>query len=82
MVPPACKSTLEDLPSTHTSPPIAYCTRRDIDLFEADHDNPKGVYLQSDGILAIVNIYASKGFVDLWLHLSFPIFAIFDLKIS
>ena len=40
----------------------------------------KGVYSQSDGCLAIVNIDASKGFVDLWVHLSFAIFAIFNLK--
>ena len=40
----------------------------------------KGVYTQSDGSLAIVDIDASKGFVDLWVHLSFAIFAIFDLK--
>ena len=40
----------------------------------------KGVYPQSDGSLAIVDIDASKGFVDLWVHLSFAIFAIFDLK--
>ena len=38
----------------------------------------KGVYPQSDGSLAIVDIDASKGFVDLWVHLSFAIFAIFD----
>ena len=40
----------------------------------------KGVYPQSDGSLAIVHIDASKGFVDLWVHLSFAIFANFDLK--
>ena len=40
----------------------------------------KGVYPQSDGCLAIVNSDASKGFVDLWVHLSFAIFAIFNLK--
>ena len=39
-----------------------------------------GVYQQSDGSLANVDINASKGFVDLWVHLSFAIFAIFDLK--
>ena len=44
------------------------------------HEAGKGVYPQSDGCLAIVNIDASKGFVDLWAHLSFSIFAIFDLK--
>ena len=38
----------------------------------------KGVYPQSDGSLAIVHIDASKGFVDLCVHLSFAIFAIFD----
>ena len=41
---------------------------------------PKGVYPQSNGGLAIVGIDASKGFVDLWVHLTFAIFAIFDLK--
>ena len=40
----------------------------------------KGVYPQSDVSLAIVDIDASKGFVDLWVHLSFAIFAIFDVK--
>ena len=38
----------------------------------------KGVYPQSDRSLAIVHIDASKGVVDLWVHLSFAIFAIFD----
>ena len=28
----------------------------------------------------VVDIDASKGFVDQWVHLSFAIFAIFDLK--
>ena len=28
----------------------------------------------------IVNIDASEGFVDLWVHLSFAIFAFIDLK--
>ena len=27
----------------------------------------------------MIDIDASKGFVDLWVHLSFAIFAIFDL---
>ena len=36
----------------------------------------KGVYPQSDVSLAIVDIDALKGFVDLWVHLSFAIFAI------
>ena len=40
----------------------------------------KGVYLQSDGGLAIVNIDASKGFDDLWVNCSFAIFANSDLK--
>ena len=38
------------------------------------------MYPQSDGSLAIVDIDALNGFVDLWVHLSFAIFAIFDLK--
>ena len=38
------------------------------------------MYPQSDGSLAIVDIDASKGFVDLWVHISFAIVAIFDLK--
>ena len=42
--------------------------------------NSKGVYPQSDISLAMIDINASKGFVDLWVHLSFAIFAIFDLK--
>ena len=42
--------------------------------------NGKGVYPQSDVSLAMIDIDASKGFVDLWVHLSFAIFAIFDLK--
>ena len=40
----------------------------------------KGVYPQSDGSLGIVDIDASKGFVDLWEHLAFAIFANFDVK--
>ena len=28
----------------------------------------------------MIDIDASKGFVDVWVHLSFAIFAIFDLK--
>ena len=32
-------------------------------------NGPKGVYPQSDGSLVIVGIDASKGFVDLWVHL-------------
>ena len=40
----------------------------------------RGVYPQSDGSLAIVDIDASKGFVALWVHLTFAIFAIFDVK--
>ena len=38
------------------------------------------MYPQSDGSLAIVDIDASKGFVDLWEHLALAIFAYFDLK--
>ena len=40
----------------------------------------KGVYPQSNVSLAIVHIDASKGFFDQWVHLSFAIFANFDLK--
>ena len=40
----------------------------------------KGLYPQSNKSLAIVDIDASKGFVYLWVHLSFAISAIFDLK--
>ena len=40
----------------------------------------EGVYPQSDGSLAIVNIDASKGFFDIWVHLPFAIFAVFYLK--
>ena len=40
----------------------------------------KGVYPQSDRSHATVDIDASKGFVDLWVHLSFAFFAIFDVK--
>ena len=41
---------------------------------------PKGVYPQSDGSIVVVDINASKGFFDQVVHLSFAIFAIFDLK--
>ena len=41
----------------------------------------KGVYPQRDVSLAMIDFDASKGFVDLWVHLSFAIFAIFDLKL-
>ena len=40
----------------------------------------KGVYQQSNVSLAMIDIDASKGFVNLWVHLSFAIIAIFDLK--
>ena len=40
----------------------------------------KGVYPQSDGSIVVVDIDASKGFVDQWVHLSFAILANFDLK--
>ena len=42
--------------------------------------SPKGVYPQSDGSLGIVDIDASKGFVDLWEHLALANFANFDVK--
>ena len=38
------------------------------------------MYPQSDGSVAIVDVDASKGFVDLWVHLSFAIFALFNVK--
>ena len=38
------------------------------------------VYPQSDVSLTIVDIDASERFVDLWVHLSFAIFAIFEHK--
>ena len=38
------------------------------------------MYPQSDGSFATVDIDASKGFFDLWVHLSFAILAIFDVK--
>ena len=38
------------------------------------------MYPQSDRRLAIVDIDASKRFVDLWIHLFFAIFALFDVK--
>ena len=40
----------------------------------------KGVYPQREVSLAMKDIDASKGFFDLWEHLSFAIFAIFDPK--
>ena len=40
----------------------------------------EGVYPQSDVSLAIVDIDASKGFVDLWVHLALAILANFDVK--
>ena len=40
------------------------------------------MYPQNDGSLETVDIDASKGFVDLWVHLSFTIFAIFDSSIT
>ena len=41
---------------------------------------PEGVYPESDGSLAVVDIDASKGFVDLSEHLALAIFANFDVK--
>ena len=38
------------------------------------------MYPQRDVSLAIVDIDASKGFVDLWVHLFFAIFTTFDQK--
>ena len=38
------------------------------------------MYPQSNGRLATVDIDASKWFVDLWVHLFFAIFALFDGK--
>ena len=38
------------------------------------------MYPQRDVRLAMIDIDAWKGFFDLWEHLSFAIFAIFDLK--
>ena len=37
---------------------------------------PKGVYPQSDGRLAMIDIDASKGLVDLWEHFFVAIVAI------
>ena len=44
------------------------------------HLRLEGVYPQSDVGLAIVDIGALKWFVDMWVHLTFAIFANFDLK--
>ena len=42
---------------------------KDMDCSHVQHPSTsKGVYPQSDGNLAIVDIDASKGFVDLWVH--------------
>ena len=38
------------------------------------------MYPQSDVSLVIIDIDASKGFVVLWVHLSFAIFANFDVN--
>ena len=40
----------------------------------------QGVYPQSHGSLVVVDIDASKGFVDLWEHLALAILANFDVK--
>ena len=40
----------------------------------------KGVYPQTDNGFRLVDIDASKVFVDLWVHLSFAIFAILRSK--
>ena len=54
--------------------------RWDAGLPEYFRPESKGLYTQSDGSLATVNIDASKGVVYLWVHLSFANFAIFELK--
>ena len=38
------------------------------------------MYPQSDVSLVMIDTDESKGFVDLWVHLSLAIIAIFDLK--
>ena len=38
------------------------------------------MYPQSNGRLATIDIDASKWFVDLWVHLFFAIFALFDVN--
>ena len=43
------------------------------------HGESQGVYPQSDGSLAVVDIDASKVFVDLWEHLALAILANFDV---
>ena len=41
---------------------------------------PKGGNPLSNRSLGTVDIHASKGFVDRWVHLSFAIFTIFNVK--
>ena len=51
-----------------------------IGVFRRCVESPlKGLYPQSDRSLEIADINASKGFVGLWVHLTFAIFAI-DVK--
>ena len=40
----------------------------------------QGMYPQSDRRLAMSRYNASNGFVNLWVHLPFAIFAIFDVN--
>ena len=65
---------------SYHNPPPQYDTAPGIKPHTFIFAESKGVYPQSNGSLAIVNIDASKGFVDLWVHLSFAIFANFDVK--
>ena len=55
---------------------VRNCRRGELHVVVAS----KWVYPQSDVSLAIVDIDASKGFVDLWVHLALPILANFDVK--
>ena len=48
-------------------------------LRESECSLLRGVSTERGG-LAIVHIDASKGVVDLWVHLTFAIFANFDFK--
>ena len=40
-----------------------------VEVQGANSNKSKGVYPQSDGVLAIVDIDASEGFIGLWVHL-------------
>ena len=39
-----------------------------VGLVQSPTSLDQGLYPQRDGCLAIVNIDASKGFIDLWVH--------------